>query len=162
MTLRPFATTITVLACLISQTTLAQEKSTADEALALMKKAQDYVKENGWDKSVEEFNKLDSPFNSKSDINKKGDLYLYSLDAKGFQAIHGKNPKIRGKVMIDMKDNDGVALIAEMAKLCFSKEGKGWVDYHWPNPVSKNLEAKRGYVEKVPGMEVCLGTGIYK
>ena len=142
----------------------AQERSTADEALALIKVAQAYVKTNGLEKSIAEFNKLDSPFNAKSDINKKGDLYLFSVDSKGFQAVHGKNPKIVGKVTLDMKDADGVMLIQELVKTCFSsKDGKGWTSYKWPNPLTKAIEPKQAYVEKVPNVpEFCIGTGIYK
>jgi signal transduction histidine kinase len=143
---------------------LAQERSDANDALALIKAAQAYVKANGVEKSIAEFNKLDSPFNSKSDINKKGDLYLFSVDSKGFQAIHGKNPKIVGKVTLDMKDADGVMLIQELVKTCFtSKEGKGWTAYKWPNPITKVIEPKQAYIERVPNVpELCLGTGIYK
>lgn len=140
---------------------LAAEKSTEQEALALLKKAQDYIKANGVEKSIVEFNRLDSPFNSKSEINPKGDLYLYSVDAKGYQAVHGKNPKIVGKVMLDMRDSDGTYLIKDMVTQCFDK-GVGKVSYRWPNPVTKDLEAKIGYVERVPGQDFCLGTGWYK
>lgn len=138
----------------------AAERSTEAEAVALIQKAQEYIKKNGVEKSIAEFNKLDSPFNTASDINKKGDLYLYTLDQKGYQAVHGKNPKIVGKTMLDMRDQDGVYLIKEMAEKCFAN-GKAWVAYRWPNPVTKDLEKKKGYVERVPGQDFCLGTGIY-
>lgn len=140
----------------------AVERSTEEEALALIRSAQAYIKTNGLERAVEEFNRLDSPYNSKSEINPKGDLYLYTLDQKGYQAVHGKNPKIRGKVMIEMRDSDGVFVIRELAKKCYSPEGRGWANYRWPNPVTGNLESKVGYVERVPGMDLCLGTGIYK
>ncbi|MFZ6748984.1 cache domain-containing protein [Undibacterium sp. Ren11W] len=155
-----------VLALIIasaSQWACALEKSTEAEAIALIQKAQEYLKKNGMEKSILEFNRLDSPFNSISEMNKKGDLYLFSVDSKGYQAIHGKNPKIPGKVMIDMRDSDGVYIIKDLVKACMeSKDGKGWTQYRWPNPVSKEVEVKRGYIEKVPGVDMCLGTGIYK
>lgn len=141
----------------------AIEKSTETEAIALLQQAQDYLKKNGLEKSLIEFNRLDSPFNTYSTINKKGDLYLFSTDSKGFQSVHGKNPKIRGKIMLDMRDIDGVFLIQNFVKICFhSKQGKGWTTYRWPNPITKEVEAKRAYVEKVPALDLCLGTGIYK
>jgi cytochrome c len=147
---------------LINTTAVAADKSVEADAVALIAKAQEYIKKNGLEKATEEFNNLESPFNVKSDINKAGDLYIFSMDSKGFQTIHGKNPKIRGKTNLEMKDLNGVALIQELIKACVSKEGKGWVNYHWPNPVSKELEPKRGYAEKVPGVDLCIGTGIYK
>ena len=146
-----------------ANTALAVERSDTKEALFLIQKAQEYIKLHGLEKAIVEFNRLDSPFNVKSDINPKGDLYLYTLDPKGYQSVHGKNPKIRGKVMIEMRDIDGVPLISNMVKICFeSKEGKGWTRYRWPNPITKEVEPKQGYVERIPGMDVCLGTGIYK
>ncbi len=143
--------------------TLAVERSDAKDALFLISKAQAYIKANGLEKAFIEFNRLDSPFNTKSDINPKGDLYVYTLDSKGYQSVHGKNPKIRGKVMLEMRDIDGVFLIENMVKICFeSKEGRGWTRYRWPNPVTKEVEPKQGYVEKVPGLDLCIGTGIYR
>jgi len=131
-------------------------------ALALLAKARGYLKMHGLDKSVAEFNRLDSPFNSKSDINPHGDLYLYSVAPNGLQVIHGKNPKIRGKVMLEMRDSDGFYLIREFVRVCFdTKDGKGWVAYKWPNPVTQQIEPKRGYVERV-SPDLCLGTGIYQ
>jgi cytochrome c len=141
---------------------LAADKSTEADALALMVKAQAYLKANGLEKSIVEFNNADGQFNSKSEINKVGDLYLFSIDKDGFQTIHGKNPRIRGTNKMDMRDQDGVFLIRELVKKCFAPGGKGWVNYRWPNPVSKEMEAKSGYIEKVPDHDLCLGTGIYK
>ena len=154
---------ITLLAAAMINCAYALEKSTEAEAIALIQKAQEYLKTNGMEKSIREFNRLDSPFNSLSEMNKKGDLYLFSVDSKGYQAIHGKNPKIPGKVMLDMRDSDGVYIIKDLIKACLqSKDGKGWTQYRWPNPVSKEVEVKRGYIEKVAGVDMCLGTGIYK
>lgn len=144
-----------------TQFAIGVEKSSRDEALALIAKAQEYIRVHGLDASYAEFNRLDSPFNTRSPINTKGDLYLYTLDFHGYQVVHGKNPKIRGKVMIAMQDQNGTYLIREMAAKCKSP-GKGWVDYIWPHPITNALEPKAGYIERIPGTETCIGTGIYK
>lgn len=141
----------------------AVERSNAEEAVSLVNKAIDYLKKNGPEKSIAEFNTLTSPFNSTSDINRKGDLYLFMFNAKQVtagQLVHGKNPKIVGKDLSEMRDADGVYLIREIFKTCNSREGKGWVSYKWPNPVTNTVEAKQSYVVKVD--EFCIGTGIYK
>lgn len=153
---------LTAMAILLAAGAQAADKSTEADALALIRKAQAYVKDNGLDKAAAEFNNPDSPFNNKGEINKAGDLYLFSVDEKGFQLIHGKNARIRGTNKMDMRDQDGVYLIRELVKLCFSKEGKGWVNYRWPNPITKEMEPKSGYIERIPGADVCLGTGIYR
>lgn len=153
---------LTAMAILLAATAQAADKSTEADALALIRKAQAYVKDYGIDKAAAEFNNPDSPFNSKSEINKAGDLYLFSVDDKGFQLIHGKNARIRGTNKMDMRDQDGVYLIRELVKLCYGKDGKGWVNYRWPNPINKEMEPKSGYIERVPGADICLGTGIYR
>lgn len=151
------------ISCLPIASSFAIERSDAQMASALVKNAQAYLQKNGLQKSLVEFNRLDSPFNAKSEINPNGDLYLYSVDSKGYQAVHGKNPKIRGKVMLEMRDIDGVYVIAALVKICFSsKEGKGWTKYRWPNPITREVEPKQGYIERVPGLDFCIGTGIYR
>lgn len=140
----------------------ARGNSSDVQALALIQKAQNYVKVHGLEASYIEFNRLDSPFNTKSDINPNGDLYLFTVGFDGYQAVHGKNPMIRGKVMVDMRDSEGVPLIALMAAKCKSPAGKGWVPYKWPHPITKVMESKIGYIERIEGTNVCLGTGIYK
>lgn len=140
----------------------APERSTAEEAVALMAKAQAYVRAHGLDQAAAEFNRPASPFNSKSEINRHGDLYLYSVDRQGFQLIHGINARIRGTHKYDMRDPNGVYVIRELVRLCFATpEGRGWVEYQWPHPITRQMQTKRGYVERVPGSELCLGTGIY-
>lgn len=139
-----------------------EPRSTRKEAVALLAEARRYLEAHGMPASVAEFNRLDSPFNSRSPINPFGDLYVYSIAPDGYQAVHGKNPKIRGKVMIDMRDADGVYLIREFVRVCFqTPEGQGWVAYKWPHPLTHRVERKLGYVERVPGTDFCLGTGIY-
>jgi cytochrome c len=147
----------------IGSAAFAADRSTDAQANALLAKAQKYIVDNGIEKAHAEFNKLDSPFNVKSDMNPNGDLYVYIILPDGTQPVHGKNVKIQGKKMIDMKDADGVPLIKELADKCFAtKEKKGSVKYRWPHPVTKELEAKKGIVEIVPGHQQCIGTGVYQ
>lgn len=148
-----FAATLGTLA-------LAVEKSDADDAIVFVKKAVNHIKMHGPEKSFVEFNRTDSPFNTMSEMNKKGDLYVFVMNGDGIEVAHGKNPKMQGKNLIDLRDSDGVYLQREMLKACDSKDGKGWVDYKWPNPVTKVVEQKSSYVEKFGGF--CIGTGIYK
>jgi signal transduction histidine kinase len=59
-----------------------------------------------------------------------------------------------------MKDADGKFLIKEILKIGMGKEGKGWLDYKWPNPATGTLDSKRTYVERVE--DVILGCGVYR
>jgi cytochrome c len=145
----------------IAGTALSQEaKSSQAEAIALIKKAQEYVKTHGIEKAIAEFNNLESPFNVKSDINKHGDLYLFAIDFNGLQVVQGKNPKMRGKVTLDMRDAEGVYMNKALIDKCKSAEAKGWVDYKWPHPVTKNLAVKTSYTERIVGTDICIGTSL--
>lgn len=131
------------------------EKGTADEAVALVKRAVAYLQANGKDKAFAEFNKSGGQFATK-------DLYIfvYNTNGDGIMRAHGANAKLIGKQLWDMTDVDGKLFVRAFVDAANSPAGNGWVDYKWPNPVSKAIEAKRSYVEK--SGDVLVGCGIYK
>lgn len=136
-----------------STSAYSSEKGSADEAVALVKKAAAYLNANGKEKAYAEFNNSAGQFAHK-------DLYVFVYSNEGINLAHGANPKLIGKNLLELKDNDGVFIVKEFIKTAQSKTGKGWVDYKWPNPVSKALEAKSTYIEKTG--DVLIGCGIYK
>jgi cytochrome c len=131
----------------------AAEFGTKDEAIAMVKHAQEQFKKDGpeltfksvSDKSVQEYHDRD--------------LYPFIYDLKGICVAHGARPALIGKNLIDLKDQDGKYLIREMAKIA-EGPGSGWVDYKWPNPITNKIEDKSSYVEKMGNYFV--GVGIYK
>ncbi|NRR33074.1 cache domain-containing protein [Oxalobacteraceae bacterium] len=132
---------------------LAADKGSADEAVAMVKKAVAMVKSDGKEKTFAAIaDTANTTFHDR-------DLYIYVYDLNGVALAHGNNPKMVGKPLIGLKDNEGKAMIKEMVDVANSK-GKGWVEFKWPNPVTKTVEAKAGYVEKVDDM--LIGSGIYK
>lgn len=137
----------------MSSTALAADKGTPDEAVAMVKKAVALIKSDGKEKA---FAAISDPANTTFHDR---DLYIYVYDLNGVALAHGNNPKMVGKPLIGLKDNEGKPMIKEMIDLAKSK-GKGWVDFKWPNPVTKAVEAKSGYIEKVD--EMMVGSGIYK
>lgn len=136
-----------------SPAALSAEKGTAEEASAMVKKAITYLKANGKDKAFAEFSNVSNlQFHDR-------DLYLFVYDMNGINVAHGNNPKMVGKNLLEMKDGDGKPIIRSFIEVANSK-GKGWVDYKWPNPVTKALEPKSSYIEKVD--DLIIGCGIYK
>lgn len=132
----------------------AAEKGTADEAVAMVKKAAEFIKKNGKEKALAEFNNPKGQFIQK-------DLYIFAFGANGdgVELANGANVKLVGKNVKEMKDADGKFLIKDILAVGMGKEGKGWVDYKWPNPATGQIDAKRTYVERVD--DVILGCGIY-
>ena len=61
--------------------------------------------------------------------------------------------------LIDLKDVDGKPFVKERVELAQSK-GTFWQDYKFTNPVSKKIEPKQMYCEKLDDTVVC--GGIYK
>lgn len=146
---------LTLFALTLTGAAVAAEKGSRDEAVALVKKAAAYLKENGKEKAFAEFNKSDGSFVDR-------DLYIfaYSANGEGTNLAHGANPKLIGKNLLDLRDADGKAIVKNFIEAGNSKAGNGWVDYKWPNPVTKAVEPKTSYVEKVG--DVILGSGVYK
>lgn len=132
------------------------------ECVNLVKKAGTFYKEQGKDKVIAEINNPKGQFAN-------GEIYLFMSDFvenfdeskdRTITLAHGANPKLIGKDMTDLKDADGVYFVRKMAAVANTKEGKGWTDYKWPNPVTKTIEPKTTYTERVGG--VVISCGIYK
>ena len=134
---------------------LAAEKTTRDDAVALVKKAAAYLKENGKDKAFAEFNKPDGQF-----IDRDLYIFAYSVQGDGLSLANGANLLLVGKSLIDLRDTDGKAIVKNFIEVGNTKAGSGWVDYKWANPLTKAVESKSSYIEKVG--DVLLGCGVYK
>lgn len=134
---------------------MASERGTPEEATALVKKTIAYYKANGADKTF-------AAINSQSPDFKTKDIYIFGSITKDNQplAAHGANPRMVGKNMTALKDADGQPFAAKIVEVARSKEGKGWVDYKWPNPKTGAIEPKTTYVERVD--DVYFAAGIYK
>jgi len=122
------------------------------DAIALVDSAIAFYKANGKDKAFAEINNKQGQF-------VKGSLYVFIWSPKGVILAHGANEKLIGKDMYPLKDSDGKPFVKEAVEIGNAK-GSGWVDYKWPNPVSKKVEAKSTYVKKVD--DLIFACGIYK
>lgn len=130
----------------------AGEFGTKDEAVALVKKAVVFIKDQGIDKAYTEFSNKSGSFVDR-------DLYVvvYGLDGKVM--AHGANGKLIGKDMLDAQDVDGKYFVKERVEMARAQP-TFWQDYKFANPVSKKVEPKQMYCERVAETAVC--AGIYK
>ena len=131
---------------------LAFAGGTADEAKGLVEKGVAYVKAEGKEKAFAEFTNQKGRFVDR-------DLYIFVVDFNGITLAHGGSPKLVGKDMRELKDADGEYFIKKFIELDKTK-GNGWVDYKWGNPVTKKIEPKSTYIQRVD--DYFLGCGIYK
>jgi cytochrome c len=127
--------------------------ATRDEATAMVKKGISFIKAQGVDKGYAEISNKGGQFNDR-------DLYLvvYGLDGKCL--AHGANAKQIGKDLIDLTDIDGKYFVKERVELAKAKPAGFWQEYKFTNPVSKKVEPKVMYCEKLGDTAVC--GGVYK
>ena len=130
----------------------AGERGTADEAMALAKKAVQHMKEAGKDKAL-------ADFNNGVDGWKNRDLYVAVVDNTGTILAHGANKGLVGRDLSGLKDVDGVYIVKGLIEIAESK-GEGWLNYKWPNPLTKKIEQKSSYILKDGATMVMVG--IYK
>ena len=131
----------------------AGDSATAKEAEAMVKKGVAYIKAHGKDKAYAEIiNKDNKDFHDR-------DLYLAVHRLDGTAVAHGTNEKMVGKNFMEMKDIDGKEYIKERVDLGKTKTSF-WTDYKFVNPVSKKIEPKTAYCERLDDTVVC--GGIYK
>lgn len=132
------------------------------DCVAMVKKAGEYLKTNGKEKTLAEINNQKGAFAS-------GEIYLFASDHipnwdpnkdRTVTLAHGANPKLVGKDMTDLKDADGFAFVKKMAEIASSKSGEGWTDYKWPNPVTKAIEPKTTFTKRIEPLVI--SCGVYK
>ncbi len=126
--------------------------ATAAEATAMVKKGVAFVKSSGKEKGYSEITNKAGQFTDR-------DLYLAVYGLDGTVRAHGANEKMVGKNLIDLKDVDGKAFVKERVEMAATKPNF-WQDYKFTNPVTRKIEPKSMYCEKLDDSVVC--GGIYK
>jgi signal transduction histidine kinase len=128
----------------------AANDATKDDAVKMVKKGVAFIKANGLDKGYAEISNKSGQFIDR-------DLYLvvYGLDGKCL--AHGANEKQIGRELIDLTDIDGKYFIKERVAMVKAKPAGAWQEYKFTNPVSKKIEPKVMYCEKLEETAVCGG-----
>ncbi len=130
----------------------AQQRSTPAEAEAMVKKAVAYFKQYGKEKAFAEINNPKGLFVDR-------DLYVSVSDLNGLMLAHGGNAKMVGKSFLEFKDVDGKFIMKERIQV-LKKANYAWQEYKFVNPVTKQIEPKTAYFEKVG--DLIFGCGAYK
>jgi len=143
---------ISFLVLMAGKVSFAAEFGTAAEAEALVKKAIQLIKAEGRDKAFAEINNPKGKFVDR-------DLYIFVYDMEGKCVAHGFNPKMIGKELIEVKDSDGKTFVKERVEIAKTKD-HGWQDYKFTDPITKKIEPKSAYVERLENLIV--GCGVYK
>jgi cytochrome c len=130
---------------------LVGRAATPEEAKALSERASAYIKQVGEERAFADFTRPDGGF-------VRGELYVFCYDRQGINQAHGGNPAFVGKNLLHIKDPDGKEANYEIVTTGF-EHGSGWVDFKWPNPVTRKIQQKHAYVIRTN--DVVCGVGYY-
>lgn len=144
---------ISIFICLFMVTSVyaADKPDTPAQAKQMVEKAVAYVKANGEEKAIKEFNNPKGKF-------VKGELYVFALDPKGVSLANSKLPKLVGTDLYNVPDSKGKLFRKEMVDTANS-QGSAWVTYYQVNPMTKKDEAKISYFQKEGNL--IIGCGAY-
>ena len=126
-------------------------RATEAEAQAMVKKAIQHYDKVGRGKAMADFSQAPGPFVDR-------DLYVVVDEMDGTVIAH-INPKILGKNMMDLRDPDGRPHIKERLDAA-KKAPSGWHEYKFFNPMTKKIELKSAYWERVD--DLVFACGAYK
>jgi signal transduction histidine kinase len=129
----------------------AEERGTPAEAEAMVKKAIAHYKKVGREKAMADFSNTQGAFVDR-------DLYVVVLQMDGLELAH-INPRTVGKNMMDLRDPDGRPHIKERLDAA-KKAPSGWHEYKFFNPMTKKIELKSAYWERVD--DLVFACGAYK
>ena len=132
-------------------TVKSEKYGSREEAYEMVQKALNTLRKDGREKAYAEINNKIGRFVDR-------DLYVVVYDLNGKNLAHGANPANVGKDLYDAKDGAGNYFVRERIDLV-KQHGKGWQDYIFLNPVSKQMEPKSMYMELFE--DVIVGCGAY-
>jgi signal transduction histidine kinase len=148
---KPIAAALIGMA-VVSAPALSAEWATKEEAQAMVAKAVAFIKSQGADNAYKGFTTKGGQFTDR-------DLYVVVYQLDGKVLAHGANEKLVGKDMSEAQDVDGKYYVKDRIALA-QKQNTFWQDYKFVNPVSKKIEPKQMYCERVEQTAVC--AGVYK
>jgi cytochrome c len=132
----------------------ADDRGTREEARAMVDAAVEHIRKVGPDKAFKDFTDKANPHWHRKD------LYVFAYTLEGVNVGHGANDRLIGKNLMEMRDPNGKLLIRELRDVAV--KGGGWVEYDWPHPQTKRVEAKASYVRQTMNFEGFVGVGVYR
>ncbi len=130
----------------------AEERAKPEEAKAMLAKALAHIKAVGRDKAYADFMTKPGPWVDR-------DLYITVFDMNGKTLAHGANGRLVGKDNLNMQDANGKFHVKERLEIARGK-GKGQQEFAFLNPMTKQIEPKVMFFEKLD--DIVVACGAYK
>ncbi|MFA4876296.1 MAG: cache domain-containing protein [Methanoregula sp.] len=125
--------------------------TTSEELITFVNNAAVYSQRVGKDAALREFADRNGSFT-------RGEMYVWAYDFNGTNLAHPYHPEYLGQNKLDLTDAAGVRMIEVMRDT--ARNGSGFVEYQFENPVSGRTEQKLAYVKRIDDTW-WLGSGIY-
>ena len=127
-------------------------QGTADEALALAKRAHALVRSAGFDGAFPIFHDSRGGYVDR-------DLYVFVFDHEGIYRVMGADQARVGTSLFDAPGLDAQQLLDDAWERC--DQGGGWVEYNIVNPVTGDVRGKASYVLPID-QNLLIGCGAYR
>ena len=139
----------TIVIFCLNYISAAAEPITKDEVVVMVQKAVAAIKSKGPEKAYAEFD-------DKSGQFVRGDFYISVIGLDGKLLAYGADTHHVGDNVMNIKDGDGRDIIKERVQLA-TKQQRFWQSYKFMNPVTKTVEPKEMYCERLDETVVCGG-----
>lgn len=143
---------VLVASGIVSAASVALQRATPAEAQAMLKKAVDHYQAVGRKQALADFTAKRAPFVDR-------DLYVVCVGPGGIVTAHGALAAYVGQSADVLKDANGKP-VGSTIWTTGSTRGSGTIEFPMINPVSKALELKTSFFQKV-GDDVC-AVGAYR
>ena len=127
----------------------AADQITKNEVMAMVQKAVAAIKSIGAEKAYAEFD-------DKSGQFVRGGFYISVIGLDGKLLAYGADSHHVGDNVMAIKDGDGKEIIKERVQLA-DKQQSFWQSYKFMNPITKTVEPKEMYCERLDKTVVCGG-----
>ncbi len=128
------------------------KRGTREEAIELVRKVKGMWQTLGPQKTLDAVNKLTHNLRNK-------DLYPFIGHVDGYIVGHFLQA-LRGINSLENRDMRGTYIYRDMVKMVKTRR-RGWVDYTFPNFITKRVDEKTSYVEALDN-EYFVGVGVLK
>lgn len=130
----------------------AATRGTPAEAKAMLAKAVAHYKKAGRTQAIADFNSGNPPWKDR-------DLYVWCTTSDGVIRANAGFPTFIGSSASNWRDVTGKSL-GKATWGILAKKNSGSIQYQWINPVTRKMEPKVSYFEKVASDMAC-GVGAY-
>lgn len=127
-------------------------QGTADEAMALSKRAHALVQSIGFDRAFPVFHDPRGGYVDR-------DLYVFVFDREGVYRVMGADQRRVGTNLSEAPGVDAQQLLEDAWERC--NQGGGWVEYNIVNPVTGDVRGKASYVLPID-QNLLIGCGAYR